>query len=197
MKTSLNHILIVDVESTRWEGKLLSGKHRDIIEIGVVELHMENFKAYKWNKIFVSTDQEISRYCTELTGITRELLRSEGISYQIACSKLFQEYNSYNRIWISWGDYDRLQFIENSQRLKGVYPFSNSHINLKHLFSLMMGLTKGVSLDKALELSNLEFEGIRHSALDDALNTAKLFIWMVKKCQNGFLPNVNGGGERK
>ena len=41
------------------------------------------------------------------------------------------------------------------------------------------------------------FEGVRHSALDDALNTAKLFIWMVKKCQNGFLPNVNGGGERK
>lgn len=185
MKVSLNHILVVDVESTCWDGP--PEGNRDIIEIGIVELHMENLKIYKWDKIFVFTDQKPSSYCTELTGITGDLLRYDGINYGVACAKIISQYHGLNRLWVSWGEYDKLQFIENSQRRKGIYPFSSSHINLKQLFSIMMGFTKGLSLDKALKFAGMEFEGKRHSALDDALNTAKLFTWLVGN--NKFLFN--------
>ena len=49
-------------------------------------------------------------------------------------------------------------------------------INLKSQYADMHQLGKEVGLLKALEFTGIEFEGSPHRAIDDAYNTAHLFL---------------------
>ncbi len=81
---------------------------------------------------------------------------------------------------ISWGDYDREMFHKMTDLYCTDYPFPPTHINLKYLFSIWMGLVKMVSLKKALAKLQMDFEGEPHRGRDDAYNTARIFVEMLK-----------------
>lgn len=77
--------------------------------------------------------------------------------------------------WVSWGDYDRQQFVL-AWREHGLSSqlAELPHINLKQRFAKARQLPRPTGLNGALQLAGLHFQGHQHRALEDARNTARL-----------------------
>lgn len=184
MGTKLDKVVVIDLEATCWDTnkgeEVPEGCRREIIEIGIVLLNMETGKIELSDSIVVKPTQSwVSPYCTQLTGWTQEAV-NKGIPFDNALNILKKKYGIKNRVWCSWGDYDRSQFQKQCGWDDIKYPFSLTHINVKTLHGLMKGLSKGIGLGKAIAGYGWEFEGRAHNGLDDAKNVAKIFYKLMK-----------------
>lgn len=182
MAKRLDHILVIDIESTCWDGGMPpKGEANDIIEIGLVPLEVSTGKRLEKRSILVKPERsKVGSFCTQLTTLTQEQV-SAGIRFKDACKLLEDEYHSSERLWASYGDYDRRQF-EKQCRDEGVrYPFGPSHLNIKTLCSISRGLNTEIGLPQALALFGLKLEGTHHRGHDDAWNIAALLHELLKK----------------
>jgi len=194
MRTPIHYLNVVDIEATCWEGNPPAGQYSEIIEVGIVvmDLSIRNQQRNrKQNNGKLSTIRitdkksflikpvasEVSRYCTELTTITPEML-AEADTFANVCEHLKSDYDSKNRSWASFGNYDRHIFKTESERKEVEYPFSDKHINIKHIFATLRG-EKEVGMSKALSKIGEELEGTHHRGHDDAYNTAKIWKYIL------------------
>ena len=181
MRRKADKALVVDVESTCWEGFPPPGERSEIIEIGVVPVDLRTHEIGEGESIYVYPEHStVSDYCTDLTGITVKTLKDKGIKYVDAIRKLTEEYDSRQYTMISWGDYDRNMFWKMADLYMADYPFPPTHINLKYFFAMWIGMVNMIGLRKALEKLGMEFEGVQHCGRDDAYNTARIFAAMLK-----------------
>ena len=87
---------------------------------------------------------------------------------------------SQERLWASWGDYDRRQF-ERVCKEQGVgYPFGISHLNVKTLFAVACGSERELGLDEAYARLGLSLEGTHHRGADDAWNIAGVLCGLLR-----------------
>jgi inhibitor of KinA sporulation pathway (predicted exonuclease) len=157
MRTKLDKLLIVDIEATCWESKEVkpSNEVQEIIEIGICTFDLTTWKPLEKSQILVKPTMSIvSKYCTDLTGWTQEVLENYGVLFSDACKILTTKLGSKKHIWASWGDFDRLAFERDCQRKDVKYPFNISHFNLK--------------------IAGLEMEGTLHKGVDDAWNIGRI-----------------------
>jgi inhibitor of KinA sporulation pathway (predicted exonuclease) len=181
MGKKLDQILVVDVESTCWEGDPPPGQESEIIEIGLCVLDVAALQRLENRSILVRPERStVSAYCTALTTLTQAYV-DDGLALREACRILRQEYRARQRIWASYGDYDRRQFKRNCRAQDIAYPFGPGHINVKSLFAVMHGLSREVGLDKALEMLGLPFEGTHHRGDDDAWNVARVLGELLRR----------------
>lgn len=175
MAKRLDQVIVVDVESTCWEGKPPQGQRSEIIEVGIALLDAATGAPLEKRSVLVRPQvSEISDFCTELTTITPRMVEDEGITLAEACRLLKKEYESKSRMWASWGDYDRRQFQRDCEA-KGIgYPFGPGHLNVKTLFALLRGEGRECGMARALEVLGIELEGTHHRGGDDAWNIAKI-----------------------
>ena len=172
MAIALDQILVIDVEATCWEGDPPAGQSSEIIEIGLCMLDVSSGERSVRRAIMVKPQRStLSEYCIRLTTITPEML-ADGLSFAEACAVLDEEYRAHQRTWASFGDYDRLQFIKQCEAWSIPYPFGRSHINVKNLLALQLGLKREVGLQRGCSLLGLTFEGSLHRGVDDAWNVA-------------------------
>ena len=173
-------INIIDIEATCWEDKVApKDQFSEIIEIGICEVNLSDFSQISKESILIKPiHSEISEFCTHLTTITSDMIEKDGITFPEACSILYKKYDSHNRIWASWGDYDRLMFEEECKYYNIRYPF-RSHINLKPVFSIFFN-TKEMGMQKALDYLKLPLIGTHHRGLDDASNIASILEVMMR-----------------
>ena len=82
--------------------------------------------------------------------------------------------------WGSWGDYDRVQLYRECARKGLKYPFARAHYNIKGMFSMLQGRSKGFGVEKALDILGMEFEGRPHRGVDDARNIANIFSSVLR-----------------
>lgn len=189
-KNKLDKIVVIDLESTAWENEDGSktpppGMRHDIIEIGACFLDLQTGKiSQKTSYIVKPANSTMSPFIIKLTSLTQEDV-DRGIPFENACNKLAKEFGTKNRVWASWGDYDRNHFQRDCEFYNTRYPFGPRHINAKTLFSIMNGLKKEVGLKKALEYYNLEFNGVQHRGHDDAFNTARVLWKTIRKYYDG------------
>ena len=167
--------LVIDIESTCWDHKTPEGMDNEIIEIGISGIDYKTKEVRLRETIVVKPEYStISDFCTELTTLTQEYIDEHGISFAEACEILEKRYKSRDRIWFSWGEYDRKQFEKNCKK-KGVrYPFGRTHLNAKPLFSFAYGIGRDLGVGMALEHLGMEFEGTPHRGGDDAYNIARI-----------------------
>lgn len=175
MKTT-NEILIIDLEATCWENdRIPAGQKVDIIEIGICELNRATKAISKKQSIYVIPERsKISGFCTDLTGITPQLIKEKGIQFEEACEKIRDEYNSPSLAWAGFGSFDKEQVAEQCDYLGIENPFSGNYINIMHQFRAYNGLYKMMGLKRALKALNMDFEGNHHSGADDAYNAARI-----------------------
>lgn len=168
-------VLIIDFEATCWNHTPPEGMYSEIIEIGISAIDYVSKEIVLKDTILVKPDvSNISPFCNELTSITQELLDKEGISFEEACKMLEKKFSSKERIWMSWGEYDKNIIKDNCDR-KGIkYPFGRTHINAKPLFSFAFGIGEDLGVGQALECLGMEFEGTPHRGGDDAYNIARI-----------------------
>ena len=177
------NVLVIDVESTCWEPPEVQPKNEisEIIEIGVAVVDTINLKILENDSILVRPQKsKISKFCTQLTTLTQGQV-DKGITYQEALRRLKSDFDSPNRTFVSWGDYDRKMFERNCKDYGVSYPFGPRHMNLKNTFTVLNGLSREPGMDGALDILGLKLEGTHHRGIDDAKNIAKIFLETLKK----------------
>jgi len=172
MAKRLDVILVVDVESTCWEGAPPAGEENEIIEVGVCALEVATGERKDKRSILVRPERSrVSAFCTSLTTLTQAQVDA-GVTFREACATLRKDLEAEDRLWASYGDYDRRMF-ERQCEARGVrYPFGPGHMNVKSLLAASLGLSREVGMDEALALLGLPLEGTHHRGGDDAWNIA-------------------------
>jgi inhibitor of KinA sporulation pathway (predicted exonuclease) len=119
----------------------------------------------------------LSAFCTELTSIEQ---------HQVSAAEIFPTVLELFWDWaeigfsdytlVSWGKEDQ-QLLRNDCELHDIDDsWLTPHLNLKTAYRHLKRLNKNTGLVKTLEREGLEFEGTHHRAIDDAINTAKIFL---------------------
>ena len=179
MAKRLDHILVIDVEATCWEGPPPQGQENEIIEIGVCTIDVRGRRREERESILVRPQRSrVSPFCTQLTTLTQGEV-DEGIPFEEACRLLRTKYHSDQRTFASYGDYDRNQFDRQCRSFGVRYPFGPTHLNVKNLFGLCRGLHHEVGMDEALRLLGLPLEGTHHRGGDDAWNIAAVLLALL------------------
>ena len=180
MASVIDKIVIVDIEATCWEEEPPPNQESDIIEIGVVTLDVRQLHLDAKSSILVIPSRStVSAFCTELTSLTQERVQ-EGLPLAEACSLLRHEYETKDRFWASYGDYDRRMFERCCAAMAVAYPFGHGHLNVKSLFAVSLGLPYEVGLKTALGKMGLQFVGKAHRGDDDALNVGRLLAKLLE-----------------
>jgi len=176
-----DQILVVDVESTCWQGPPPSGQMSEIIEVGLCTIDVATLQRVDKRCILVKpVRSHVSDFCFRLTTLRAEDVQSAGtLADAVSISK--REYRSIDRLWTSWGDYDRRQFERVCRELTVPYPFGRSHLNIKTLFAVAMADPKEIGLDEACQRLGLPMEGTHHRGVDDAWNIAGVFCELLKR----------------
>jgi inhibitor of KinA sporulation pathway (predicted exonuclease) len=172
---------VIDVESTCWERQQAQDQISDIIEIGITVLDFETLDILSTESIIIKPKHStVSKFCTGLTTITQEFVDGHGITFEEAAEVLKSRYSPKERLFASWGNYDRKQF-EKQFALHGIpYVFGPKHLNLKALFAKCYQLKREVGMDSALKLARIPLQGTHHRGGDDSLNIAKLFSHVIE-----------------
>ncbi len=179
MARKLDRIVVIDVESTCWEGAPPDGEESEIIEIGVCTLDVASAQRAGREDILVRPARSrVSPFCTSLTTLTQEQVDA-GVPFAETCAHLQRAYGTRDRVWASYGDYDRRQFERQCAAFGVPYPFGPGHLNVKTLFALVHALPREVGMDGALELLHLPLEGTHHRAGDDAWNIARILATLL------------------
>jgi inhibitor of KinA sporulation pathway (predicted exonuclease) len=185
MAKKLDQILVIDLEATCWPGDPPEGQESDIIEIGLCILDVASGQRLNKASIVVRPERStVSEYCTLLTTLTQEEVDA-GISLREACSLLRAQYGSKERLWASFGDYDRWMFERECQTHHVEYPFGKGHINVKSLFAVVQNLERELPLDRAMKRLGFPLEGHHHRGEDDAWNIARILGHLLLKAREG------------
>jgi inhibitor of KinA sporulation pathway (predicted exonuclease) len=179
MAKRLDHILVIDVEATCWDGAPPPGQENEIIEIGICTVDVRQRRREGRESILVRPQRSrVSPFCTQLTTLTQADV-DEGVSFEEACQLLCRKYHCDQRTWASFGDYDRNQFDRQCRAFGIRYPFGPTHLNVKNLLALCRGLHHEVGMDAALEMLGLPLEGTHHRGGDDAWNIAAVLLALL------------------
>ena len=177
-RRQLDQILVVDVESTCWDGQPPQGEESEIIEIGACLLNTANGERTEKTSILVRPERSrVSPFCTELTTLTQAQVDT-GVSFAEACEQLKRQFRLNVRIWASYGDYDRQMFDRQCKAFWIRYPFGKGHVNVKSLFALTCGLQREIGMSSAIEKLGLPLLGTHHRGDDDAWNIAGI-LWRI------------------
>lgn len=173
-RNSLDKIVVVDLEATCWEGDAPPGEESEIIEIGLCLVDVATGGLDLKRSILIRPERSrVSPFCTELTTITQEQVDA-GVSFAEACALVRNEFAGPQRVWASYGDYDRCKLRAQCEARGVPYPFGRTHLNVKNLAGLMLRLDEELSLPQALAHFGWELEGVYHRGDDDAWNIARL-----------------------
>lgn len=184
-RRTLDQIVIVDVEATCWEADPPPDQTSEIIEIGICLLDVASGERLDRDSILVRPTQSVvSAFCTQLTSLTQEQVE-QGTSFEDACSILRLRFKTKERVWASYGDYDRGMFERQCKRQEVKYPFSARHINVKTLLAATYGLKRETGLSKALNLLGIPLEGTHHRGVDDAWNIAAILSRIILAARPG------------
>ena len=180
MARLLDKIIVIDLESTCWDGPPPTGQVSEIIEIGVATLDVATLQRADKQSILVKpVRSQVSDFCTRLTTLTQDHFASAG-SLTDATKILKKQFHSQDRLWASWGDYDRRQFERVCKDAGVAYPFGISHLNVKTLFAVTHGLDHEIGMDAACQHAGLPLEGTHHRGADDAWNIAALLATLLR-----------------
>lgn len=176
---------VIDVEATCWDGQPPPGSVNEIIEIGLTVVDVSARRRVSRHRILVRPVRStVSDFCTQLTGLTQAEV-AEGVGFAEACRILVEEFESTERPWASWGEYDRKQFARQSTADRVAYPFGypteHGHTNAKAVFTAAYGLRRRPGMAQALQIAGLPLEGRHHSGEDDAWNIAALVLDLAER----------------
>lgn len=169
----MNYI-ILDLESTCWENDRT--RQNEIIEIGAVKVSsdlqmVDEFQTF----IKPMMHPRLSNFCTKLTSITQEHVDHAPSFLQAL--KSFQDWIGQEEYWLcSWGFYDKSQLKKDCELHRTQTAWLKKHISIKHQHGKMIGIEKGVGMERALKMLNIPLDGTHHRGIDDARNIAKIFI---------------------
>lgn len=177
-------ILVIDLEATCEEREPPNeiapiARRNEIIEVGITPVNIKTREIEPSETIIVlPTTTEISDYCTNLTTLTPEFVKTNGVTFPSAIQYLKEKYRTDINVWASFGDYDREAFERQCHNEHVIYPFGKLHVNIKALYAMKMGESAGMK--RAMSKLGVTFEGTRHRGIDDSRATAQILLALLK-----------------
>ena len=180
MRMSDRQFIIYDLEATCWRSP--KPRQVEIIEIGAVKVN-EYLEVVDEFCVFIKPilHPKIDKFCTKLTSITQDDV--DGAPHFDEAIKMFEEWMDVGNVrtaLFSWGDFDRRQFVKDSQLHELRLDWLKYWACLQRHYSKFKGSSNQIGLKNALKLEGLEFDGVQHRAIEDARNMAELFKKVAK-----------------
>lgn len=193
MQTSKKYTAIIDIEATCWEahGAEARRPQMETIEIGVAMFNEETKEIQTRASFFVKPMlvDELSKFCTRLTSIEYNLNLKMAPTFPTAWLS-FTDWcrnRSEDKLpnFACWGTFDNNRLRNDCGRFKRTLwePNWDNFTNIKRKFLEVYDVKK-CSVDKALRMLNMPFEGTPHRGIDDAYNIAKIYQFL-KVRENG------------
>lgn len=164
-----------------------------IIQIGITIGNVYTGEVLEKKGWLICVAEEINPYITQLTTITQEMVDS-GVFLDDAYREMTELYKKHNCTlnFVTWGGGDhkalRTQLFEhydlNPSLGKVQWEYGHREFDVKTLFlALAMAGSKKVrsGLAKSMTRVGLAFEGTKHWAPDDAHNTFRLLVHLLRK----------------
>uniref|UniRef100_A0A3B5MJR8 ERI1 exoribonuclease 2 n=1 Tax=Xiphophorus couchianus TaxID=32473 RepID=A0A3B5MJR8_9TELE len=198
-----SYLIVIDFESTCWREKNNYGQ--EIIEFPAVLLDTSSGEVESEFHTYVQPQEHpvLSEFCTELTGITQVQVEA-GVPLQI-CLSQFNRWVQNLRLekgvmfpnkqqassasdesqklctFLTWSDWDLGVCLQYECKRKQLHKpdVLSSWIDLRSTYRLFYS-RKPKGLNGALQDLGIQFSGREHSGLDDARNTARLAIRMMR-----------------
>jgi inhibitor of KinA sporulation pathway (predicted exonuclease) len=181
-RQDLDYLLVLDFEATCERDKLI--KPQEIIEFPVVAL---NLKTLQVDAIFQSyvkpvAHPKLSKFCTELTGITQEQVSGKDVPVFKDVLEKFKKWLTNHKLmntqfaFVACGDWDFGSMINQQCQLSQVEKpkYFNRWINIKTEFCKCYKVKRAGGMVAMLKQLNIELQGRHHCGLDDAKNTASI-----------------------
>ncbi len=179
------HILFIDLEGTQFS--------HEMIALGAVKVDLDyKFrikKIYKGIKFYVKSVGPIGHFVQDLTGITPELLSSEGIPFKVAIEQVKKYCGlSFKKMaFMTFGNHD-LRILAKSLEAspsadaEAVHHIIKNDIDMSAILSQYVKDEHGnpYSLVNYLKLFGAEPTGESHDPLNDALDLLKLYKVVLK-----------------
>lgn len=197
-KVRRDRILFLDVEMTCWEGPAPEGQVQEIIEFGLAEVDVPSLALVRTASFLVRPESStVSPFCERLTGITAERLKKEGRWLSEVLATMKKEFGTQSKAWMSWGA-DRRAVMADCERKSAPNPFSEAFHDVGMQFSLMTGASASVGMQEAAAMLGVALEGRHHSGVDDAAQTAHIWMELAARLRRGLEanaePSAPGGG---
>lgn len=156
----------------------------EIIQIGAVKLDENNNIVDKFDSYVRPLYSKINKNVYRLTGITDTMVEK---------AEIFDEVFTNFLNWIGDDDYTIISWSEEDLRviisecnLRGFFDYRIETMlfnweDLQADVGNILGITQHLSLEKVLKAINMDFEGTAHRALDDAENTARVYLLTTNK----------------
>ena len=178
------NFIVLDLEATCWQGNDMN-RRQEIIELAAYSVN-----GYReWNDSFQrfikpKEHPRLSAYCTELTSITQDQInKAKRFDAVFIDFQEWLESHDHPQLLCTWGSKDIPMIREECAVHDLDCSFLPQAINLKSQYAQMHQLGKEVGLIKALDYTGIDFEGSHHRAVDDAYNTARLFLHYLDQWQ--------------
>lgn len=160
---------------------------RRIIQIGACVGNIKTGAILEKISLFVNPYERINPYITDLTKITQEDVDS-GMSLEEAYRELQKMHEKYGAFvnCITWGGGDSQELLTQLQQDNPSFEgwcFGRRWIDTKTLFvSWRFSLGEPIQggLAKSMLKVGLRFEGQKHNALDDSINTFRMYSRMLR-----------------
>jgi inhibitor of KinA sporulation pathway (predicted exonuclease) len=175
-KGKRHYVAVFDLEFTAWEGSMQSrwsrdGEHTEIVQIGAVKLDAESLLITDEFEMLLRprVNPVLSRYFTDLTGISNEMLDERAVDF-ITAYRAFLDFVGPCPTW-AFGR-DDLVFANNLKLYAwdalGIPPYTNA---IPWFASHGIDL-KGKHACDVAEATGAVFIGRKHDALADARGVA-------------------------
>jgi inhibitor of KinA sporulation pathway (predicted exonuclease) len=173
-----NRIVCFDLEMCCWNHDGV-GTTGEIIEVGLAEIALDEAQVVKRAQYYVKPEQdEISRFCTELTGISPRRIEKQGRPLQAVMESMLKNFGSSHKIYASWGRDDLILQQECDE--KGIDLPIREFLNLATLYRIRHRVkSRRVGHRQAQESLGIDWEGRQHSGYVDAYNLAKLALCLL------------------
>lgn len=159
-----------------------------IIQIGACVGNIKTGQIFEKLCVHVNPGEHLNPFITDLTKITQQDV-DNGLPLEEAYRKLQRMHENYSAFVnpITWGGGDSLELLNQLKKENPHFEgwcFGRRWIDTKSLF-VSWRFARGEPIQGGLARSmtklNLKFEGQKHNAQDDAVNTFRMYCAMLKK----------------
>ena len=178
-------LCFLDLEGTQFS--------HEMIAIGAVKVSIRKDgsirKIHRGIYTLVKSKNRVGKVVTDLTGITDNDLKKNGVPFRVALEKLkkYMGRDFTKSKYVTFGSHD-LRIIAQSLAYNLDVKKEDVQILIKHNFDLSEFASTYIkdennntySLANFLKVFNLEFRGTQHNALSDALNLVYLYDAFLK-----------------
>lgn len=179
-----NKVLVLDSELTCFEStEEKCGIPAEIIQFGMAIINLDTLDIDKTGAYYVSNERvKISKFCTQLTGITPKMVDKQGMQLGHVAELLRERWgvSSKKTQVVTWGC--ESQWMKPDFDIKRVdYPFRENMLDLAGYFKFGKAFQSGMRLMDVAQEYGVEVEKPIHDAKNDAITTARLLIAMIKR----------------